>query len=862
MTEKKSTETKEKRNNGENNGRTVKISVRSLVEFLLRKGDLEKGRGGIADKEAMQAGSRVHRKIQGGRGTGYRAEVPLKESFPDPYSSEEDSSCPPFTLQIEGRADGIEEKEGRTAIEEIKGVFLDVNEMEEPSAVHLAQAKCYAAIYGKQRKLKTIFVRMTYANLENGDTRAFHFTYETDSLRQWFENLAYSYMKWAKLIVLHEGKRNRSVGCLKFPFPYREGQKKMTAAVWQAILKEKQIFVQAPTGTGKTMSSLFPAVQGVGRGMAEKIFYLTSRTIGRTVAEEAFSILRKQGLEFYSLTITAREKICVCDEVNCSPEYCPRAAGHFDRINDALYDILTGDGRFDREEVQKAAEKWNVCPYELQLDLTDFMDGVICDYNYVFDPNAKLGRYFGDSARKGACILLADEAHDLVDRGRDMFSAELHKEEILRIRRMLSKKPGAGTKKITAALSACNQAMRTLKKQCETDADAVRVYEERCLECRDAGNLAAPLMNLDAALEDYLTDAGRGRIPSGEEDVLTELQQFFFGVRTFVNCFLEMDPDVMILSKIAPDGGFSVKISCMNPASRLQASLDKCRSVVFFSATLLPIRYYDRLLTTKEDSYRIYLPSPFCPSHRLIAVGRDVSSRFKRRGPKEYGRMVRYIDAVLSGRKGNYIVFFPSYRMMEDVLDVFLECHGLEEDDPEDDIGEDGYLGFESPGLRLIVQTAGMREKNRESFLREFSEESRRTLAAFCVMGGIFAEGIDLTGERLIGAIVVGTGLPQVSAERELVKQYYDRTGENGFDFAYRYPGMNKVLQASGRVIRTETDRGIILLLDERFLQKEYLALLPREWSDLKVTDSDHIAGLIGDFWAQDPPQDGNGSCI
>lgn len=821
----------------------VRISVRTLVEFLLRSGDLAKGKSALADRNAMQAGSRAHRKIQGRRGASYRAEVPLSREFPYPPAGTRIEPDPflRFVLVIEGRADGIEEQNGIVTIEEIKGIYQNPEELEDPAALHLAQAKCYAAIYGQQHHLETIRIRMTYVSLEDYSTRSFDSAWDGNVLEEWFNGLVGEAMKWACLQVRWERIRNASAEGMEFPFPYRAGQREMTAAVYQTIRKNGQLFVQAPTGIGKTMSAVFPAVHALLRGTGEKLFYLTAKTVARTVAEEAFSILRKRGLSIRSLTVTAKEKICAAGEVNCSPEVCPRAKGHYDRVNDALMDLLLSADDFTRERILTQSEKFCVCPYELEQDLSVFADCVVCDYNYVFDPDAKIGRFFGDTAGKGRAILLVDEAHNLVDRGREMYSASLNRERVLAIRRMISGREDPGLKKIGSALSAVNKVMRKRKKECGTSEKAEQMAGSLCMMTESIGELAIPLMNLAGSLEKYLT----GRPASAVEGDLTD---FYFTLRSFLNRCEECGDCDRIVDVCHPDGGFTIQILCMNPAPRLQKILDKCRSTVFFSATLFPVRYYERLLTTREDSYRIYIPSPFDRSRRLVAVGSDVSSRYRRRGPAEYGKIAGYIDETVRSRCGNYLVFFPSYTMLEEVLSVFLTRRGMV---PEG--GDDGYTRAAAGGLRVIAQRPGMSEMMREQFLDEFSEDDG-TMAAFCVMGGIFSEGIDLAGEKLIGAVVVGNGLPQISWDREVLRRFYDETGRNGFDIAYRYPGMNKVLQAAGRVIRTAEDVGVILLLDERFLQNESLALMPREWNDLVVVNQNTLRKTLTDFWKKQDP--------
>ena len=427
-----------------------RISVRSLVEFLLHSGDIDGGKGGMADKEAMQLGSRIHRKIQGSMGAGYRPEVSLKAEIVKET----------FTLFVEGRADGILEQDGRITVDEIKGVYRSLDAMEKPDLLHLAQAKCYAAIYGSEQKLDVISVQMTYCNLETEEIRRFVQEFSVKELKSWFDELTEQYCKWCEMQVKWKTCRQESIHACVFPFPYREGQKQLAAAVYRTIAHRKKLFIQAPTGVGKTISTVFPTVKAVGENLGEKIFYLTAKTVTRTVAEEAFSVLKGKGLRYKVLTLTAKEKICPLEEVKCNPIECPYAKGHYDRVNEAVFEMLNETEVFDREAIWKQSEKWKVCPYEMTLDLSMWVDAVICDYNYVFDPNARLKRFFGDNI-KGEYLFLIDEAHNLVERGREMYSASLCKERFLEIRRLLKSK----SRKISRTLEKCNRVLLEWKRE-------------------------------------------------------------------------------------------------------------------------------------------------------------------------------------------------------------------------------------------------------------------------------------------------------------------------------------------------------------------------------------------------------------
>lgn len=775
----------------------IRISVRNLVEFILRSGDLDTRKGAFADREAMAKGSRIHRKIQRQMGASYQAEVSMS------HTTEFDE----FVILVEGRADGVLQTEEGVVIDEIKGIHRDLRFLEEPLEVHLAQAKCYAFFWSQDKDLEKIQVQMTYCHLDTEEIRRFERTYTSEELEKWYEWLIAQYYQWALWEYQWKKTRNASMEGLEFPFPYREGQRDVVSGAYRTILRKMQLFIQAPTGVGKTMSTIFPAVRSMGEGLTEKIFYLTAKTITRTVAWEAFQILKNQGLSCKVLIITAKEKMCVCEEVECNPVYCPRAKGHFDRVNDAVFHLLTERDSYDRDTLMEYSEKYQVCPYEMCLDVATWVDAVICDYNYVFDPDVYLRRFFSEG-NKGNYVFLIDEAHNLVERGREMYSAVLYKEDFLKMKKLV--KPYR--KKLERSLERCNRQLLELKRECET----YQVVES-------LGGLAVSLMNVMGEMESYLEELEDG-------EVRKEILDFYFQVRSFLYIYDLLDENYVMYTQHDEDGRFRVKLYCVNPAKNLQNCLDKGVSTIFFSATLLPVGYYKKLLSGRTEDYAVYAKTPFLPEQKKVILARDVSSRYTRRGPEEYGRIAEYIHQVAETRQGNYMVFFPSYKMMEDIYAIYEEKYGCLK-------------------RKILLQNPSMQEKDREEFLKEFEEETEGSLLGFCVMGGIFAEGIDLTGEKLVGAVIVGTGLPQISYEREILKTYYDKKQENGFDYAYRFPGMNKVLQSAGRVIRTQEDRGVILLLDERFCTAEYRCLFPREWEDYEICNRGNVKGILEKFW-------------
>ncbi len=792
----------------------IKISVRNLVEFILREGDIDNRTTGGMERDAMQQGSRIHRKLQKRMGSGYRAEVPFKQQCP----------CDGFILQVEGRADGIFVEEGRTVIDEIKGVLRDLEQVREPAGIHLAQAKCYAYMYASQNTMEEIDVQMTYCNLETEEIKRFRQSYRCEELKLWFGELIHAYEKWAGFQIEWRNKRKESIRRTEFPFPYREGQRELAAAVYRTILRRKKLFIQAPTGVGKTMATVFPAVRAIGEDLGEKIFYLTAKTITRTVAEQAFQTLRSQGLLFKTITLTAKEKICFCENTECNPDACPYAKGHFDRVNDAVFDLITKGCELTRSVLEAQAERYRVCPFEMSLDVSIWVDAVICDYNYVFDPNAHLKRFFSEG-NKGGYLFLVDEAHNLVERGREMYSAEIYKEDILRIRRLVKTEDP----KLAKRLEECNRQLLEMKRECE---DYMILNTADRSECEVSGyqvvdsvaHISLKLMNVFGELEHYLEEC---RDPDKREEVL----EFYFQVRDFLNIYDILDDNYTVYAELERQGRFRLKLLCVNPSVNLQAYLEQGNSTIFFSATLLPIQYYKKLLSVEKEDYAVYAESHFPAENRLILLATDVSTRYTMRGKGMYQKIARYILRTIRAKKGNYMIFFPSYRFLEDVYEFFQTEMEAEEE------------------IECIIQTQRMGEEAREIFLENFEEEREGSLAGFCVMGGIFSEGIDLTKDRLIGAVIVGTGLPQVCNDREILRSYFDRRKLSGFDYSYLYPGMNKVLQSAGRVIRTEEDQGVILLLDERFLGRQYQETFPREWKGIQKCRLETLDEKLKTFW-------------
>jgi len=792
----------------------VKISVRTLVEFILREGDIDNRRTHAADT-AMQEGGRIHRKIQKMMGSDYHAEVPLSYEY----------SNNGLTIIVDGRADGIIDSDPVT-IDEIKGTYRLLHKMEEPDNVHLAQAKCYAYIYALQNKLDKVRVQMTYVNMETEDIRRFREDYSFDEIEKWFLELMAEYEKWARMEIEWKKKRNESIANVKFPFNYRKGQKELITHVYHTIVHGRKLFLEAPTGVGKTIATIFPSVKALGEGKSDRIFYLTAKTITRTVADNTYDLMREQGLHFKSVIITAKDKICFNEERICNPEACPYARGHFDRINEALFSIITENERYSREKIEEYAIKYQVCPFELCLDVSLFSDGIICDYNYLFDPHVYLKRFFAEG-KQGDNIFLIDEAHNLVDRGRSMYSATLLKEDFLKLKKSVKVYDTVMYKR----LEKCNHELLLIKRRGE--GLQVLEYIDPFIRALD---------RLNSSMELYLEN-------HDASPVRDEVLDFFFEISHFLYIYELMDDKYVIYSNMTDKGDFALRLFCVDPSVNLAKCMNRGRSSILFSATLLPIQYYKKLLGGNTEDYEVYAESTFDPERRSIFIAEGVTSKYTERGDRQYTLAAEYIHSICRSRMGNYMVFFPSYSFMNSVWNKYQLLYNLESD------------------VECVLQDDHMTEEKREEFLARFlansendedvkeSQSSENTphsaLIGFCVLGGIFSEGIDLKNDSLIGAIIVGTGIPLVCDENELIKEYFDRTMGDGMKYSYIYPGFNKVLQAAGRVIRTHDDVGVVALLDYRFRYSQYRELYPREWSNICSVDSDRLPLWLEDFWGK-----------
>ncbi len=778
--------------------KTIKISVRNLVEFILRSGDLISTF--ISSSRNVDA-IRAHQKIQKAAPKEYKAEIMLSYIF----------ESKDINLEISGRADGIIEYSDKVIIDEIKTTMAPLELIDEDfNKLHWAQAKCYAFIYAHDKGMRDIIVQLTYYQMETKEIKRLDRTFSYEELEEFFNTLVNSYINWAKTLQEWVSTRDTSIKKLEFPFKdYREGQRKLAVSIYKTILEGKKLFAQAPTGIGKTVATLFPSIKAMGEGHTSKILYLTAKTITRTSAEKAVEGMRELGLKFKHVTITAKDKICFNSDGGCDTEKCEFAKGFFDRINGAVEDIFNED-KFTRTLIEKYSLKHKVCPFEFSLELCNFADCIICDYNYVFNPRVYLKRFFMEGSTD--FTFLIDEAHNLVDRSREMFSAEINKKEVLQ----LKKDSKVSAKEVSKILNKINSYMVNIKKLCD---ESNNHYIQK--------DLPNELVQL---LREFTFYAEKWILENKENNTSFKdsLMEFYFNVLSFIRTSEDYNEKYTTYGEILYED-VKLKLFCLEPSHLLKEAMKRGKASILFSATLMPMDYYIDILGGDETSYKIKLKSPFDRENLCLMVDNKISTTYKNR-EFTYDKIVNDIELIIKSKLGNYLVFFPSYKYMNEIYSRFFE---------------------KNTELKIECQTNLMDEEQREIFLDKFSEKNTETLVGFAVMGGIFSEGIDLTGNRLIGTIIVGVGLPKVGLERNIISNYFSDKNNKGFEYAYMYPGMNKVMQAAGRVIRSEKDRGVVLLIDERFSYPSYYKLFPREWYPvINIKNAQNLEEITKEFWS------------
>jgi len=753
----------------------VALSVRGLVEHVFLSGSLDSG---FRSAGALVEGTKAHQKIQQQYREQDRKEVYLSAEVP----------CEDLLFVLEGRCDGLLlDDDGGVTIEEIKSTAGDIALLTEGDTprVHWAQAQFYAYMHAKEHGIGRLRVRLTYVQVDTEAQRRFEREATLAQLTEFVQNTVARYAPFARLLERNRRLRDESIRELSFPFPeYRAGQRKLVGSVYKAIEEGRKLFAKAPTGIGKTISTLFPTIKAIGLGKIRHFFYLTARTTTRAAAEDALAQMRSRGLHLHAVTITAKEKICFQDEVDCRKEKCPYADGYYDRINGAIYDLLENETTMDRPVIERVARKHCVCPFEMSLDVAYRADAVICDYNYIFDPRVSLKRLAGEV--KGQTVLLLDEAHNLIDRAREMYSAALDKRDFLELEREFK----GSRPSVHSAAKAVNKWFIEARKKSDGQASVRKESPEELLELIEAFAAAAEreLLAGGAAASERLTDV-------------------YFAALSFLRIGKLYD-DAYVTYVTCERNEVTVKMFCLNPSHLLRSMGKGFRAHVFFSATLTPLTYFMEMLGAEGEDYSVTLGSPFDRSQWDVSI-LPLSTRYKDRERTKAPLAETLRKLVADRGPGNYLFFFPSYAYMNGVYEVFQEGGGE---------------------VRLLLQMAGMTEAERDGYLAAFEAGNKGTLVGFAVMGGVFSEGIDLVGDRLRGVAVIGVGMPQIGLERDLIKTYFDENGGDGFNYAYVYPGMNKVLQAGGRLIRSEQDRGVLALIDDRYLQHPYARLLPEEW--------------------------------
>lgn len=772
---------------------TIKLSVRELVEFVYKSGDINTG--AMSADRALE-GIKAHKLLQSQMGENYQKEFYLKKEF----------ELNNILFIIEGRADGIITEDNKVTIDEIKSTYTSLNLIEEDyNIAHTAQAKCYAYIYGLENNIDELNVQLRYYNLDSGNTKTIPYKYTLAELEKFFYDLLNLYLDWAETIINLRREREETVNNLEFPFnEYRNGQRNFSVAVFRTIKEGKKLFAQAPTGVGKTISVLFPAIKSLNHKNNSKIYYLTAKSSTKQIAFDTVKIMTEQGLKLRTTVITAKDKICFMEETKCDPEYCPYARGYYDKLNIPLKNSIKNDCLYDREYIENVGKLYKICPFELSLDLAYMSDTVICDYNYYFDPRVALQR--DDVFKNNNDILLIDEAHNLEDRTRSMYSPELVKEEYYDVYKIMK----GINKKISSSLSNINKRFIEIKNN----------SEETFIFNEEPSDLINSLRKFVTLAEEFINDKKNENIPD-------ELVDIYFKSTFFIKISEISDDNFCYYADISKKRTM-VKLFLTDPSAILKEILKNAWASVLFSATLTPLKYFRYILGGDDEDYILKINSPFEEKNLKLMVTDDLSMKYTLRDSNIEAACI-YINEIVTEKMGNYMVFFPSYSFMEKTYDSYKEL-------------------FDTSCI--ILQSQGINEEEQTKITDRFKTESGVVL--FTVVGGVFSEGIDLPLEKLIGAVIIGTGIPQISFERNIIKDFFDDKFNSGYDFAYKYPGFNKVLQSAGRVIRTENDRGIVLLIDSRLCQPAYLRLFPGHWKHcIKIKNKEELKNEINQFWEE-----------
>lgn len=755
------------------NGKTLKVSVRALVNFSVFPPDILP-----VSSQAMELGRQGHLARQAE--SKAQAETHLK------WQGILDSQA----VEVTGRIDLFDVSVKPPLIEEIKlsPLTVPIAPLEE----HLLQAVCYGFMLCERDQLPAVDLQVSYVTPKGHLTGKFTQRWDHAHLKASFFSLLLPWAAWQNRLLAHAEKRDSSLESLPFPYPdYRPGQREMAAQAYTAITRKRRLYAVMPTGTGKSAAVLYPALKALGQGLTLKVFCLTARGTQRIAMQKEADRMLAQGLHLHALTLNAKETVCPMEQMRCHPDHCECAKGHFLRQPAAMEEALE-HAIWDGDYIKNSADRHLLCPFELSLSLCEIADLVICDYNYALDPQVRLSRIFEYTRN---VTLLVDEAHNLPDRARDMLSGSISIRQLREFRRDTGKLHGRKSKVYLALSKLMNL-----------------LVSESALENQE---------EITEGISGVLEALGTAFIP-GSMHLVRDLICLITALRRK----REQEDDYTFLHHADKASG-ALTVLCLNPAPHLRQATKRLSGCVFYSATLSPLQAMRSLLGGESEDACLSLPSPF-PLEHLKTLQMPLNTRYKAR-ENSLRPAAETIQALFYAHPGKMIAYFPSFAYLRNVMQVLMES----------DIN-----------LPLIIQQPGMDETQRSAFLEAFIQNAN-PLLGLCVLGGVFSEGVDLPGSALTAAAIVGVGLPQVNEERNLFRQRMESVMGDGFGFAYRFPGMHKVLQAAGRLIRSENDRGVLLLLDDRYAQEEYSELLPAHIQMERVQSNEDIVIKTQAFWQE-----------
>lgn len=771
-----------------------KVSVRELVAFVHNEESIDNRKQ--SNHTALE-GSKIHRKLQQSMDENYQSEVSLKTVYQGKQ----------FDIQLEGRCDGIWQKENQIIIDEIKTGEHTFEQLEDATLqLFMAQAKIYAYIYALQEKLEEVVVMVRYFCTQDEKIDEYQNQYSFDELNNYYQETMKEYEKWLIFLDKYRQNRQKKLQALQFPYNnYRKGQRELSIAVYRTLSQEKCLFMEAPTGTGKTLSTLFPALKAMGEYNQGRIFYLTAKTITRQVALDTMKLFEEQQSEIKTIEISAKEKICFMNECKCNPDYCPFAKNYYQKQKLAIWDLLNNGHFYSREQISEVAKKYECCPFELSLDLSLYSDVIVCDYNYLFDPQVYLKRFF--ELEETDSYFLIDEGHNLISRAREMYSKALSLQLIKDFKKLLPKHHRKHHKILQQFIEYCEESRKLLK-------DQDYLFQKE---------LPDKLIDLGYRWSEYFRDF----LLELKDEIPAWLQNLYFDLMSFLKISEYYDDHFTFLVELV-NHELQFKIFCLDPAHFIKQKLDFGKGSVLFSATLSPVQYYQNLLVGHTDDLTFRQSSPFNQNQFQVLVADYLPMTYKYRS-QVVDSLCELIKKATDIKAGNYFCFFPSFSYMEEVYQRYIQLY---------------------PEAEVLIQSRELKDVEKEAFLANFQAQNEQVVLGFCVLGGVFSEGIDLKKNRLIGSIIVSVGLPQISKEQEELKRYFDEKNQQGFYYIYQLPGFNKMMQAAGRVIRTEEDRGVILLIDQRFSRKDYMQLYPSHWSKgVVVHDLSSMLNQLKQFW-------------